>query len=77
MGFLDGEEQAKAQTPHRPMKNEGWKGMDYLLTEIVRKARDHLSSKLKVLMQKANKKEDNNSFLNEVTGKLKNRINSR
>jgi hypothetical protein len=58
-------------------KNEAWKGMDFLLTEIVRKARDHLTNRRKYLSQRAYKKENNNSFLNEVTGKLKNKIYNR
>lgn len=58
-------------------KNEAWKGMDYLLTEIVRKARDHLTNRRKYLSQRAYKKENNNCFLNEVTGKLKLKIYNR
>lgn len=51
--------------------------MDYLLTEIVRKARDHLSNKKRFLCQRANKKENNNYFLNEIKGKYKNKLYNR
>jgi hypothetical protein len=58
-------------------KNQDWKGMDYLLTEIVKKARDNLEKRKRFLLQRANKKENNNCFLNEVTGKFINKICNR
>ena len=51
--------------------------MDYFITEIVRKASDHLVKKKQVLQQKAYEKENNNLFLNEVTGKHINKFLNR
>ena len=48
--------------------------MDYLLTEIVKRARENLEKRKKKLIQRANKQENNNCFLNEVTGKFMNKI---
>lgn len=62
---------------HKKSKGENLKGMEYLITEIVRKASDYLVNKRKYLCQRAHKKENNNYFLNEVSGKLKNKIYSR
>jgi len=55
-------------------KGVDWKGMDYLLTEIVKRARENLEKRKKKLIQRANKQENNNCFLNEVTGKFMNKI---
>jgi hypothetical protein len=41
-------------------KGDNWKGMDYLITEIVRKASDYLSRKKQNIGQRAHKKENNN-----------------
>lgn len=67
---------AQISTKKSP-KAQDWKGMDYLLTEIVKKARDSLEKRKRYLIQRANKKENNNCFLNEVTGKFMNKICNR
>lgn len=48
--------------------------MDYLLTEIVKTSRENLASKKKYLCQRANRKENNNNFLNEIKGRRKDKL---
>jgi len=57
--------------------NLSWRGMDYLITEIVKKASDHLHKKKQLIGQRAHKKENNNCFINEISGKIKSKIYSR
>lgn len=58
-------------------KNDTWKGMDYLLTEIVKKSRENLAEKKRSLCSRASKKENNNNFMNEVKTRRKDRQNAK
>ena len=51
-----------------------YKGLDYLLTEILRKASEYLSNKSESITRRAHIKENNNHFLNEVNGKTKGKM---
>lgn len=51
-----------------------YKGLDYLLTEILRKASEYLSSKSESITRRAHVEENNNHFLNEVNGKIKGKM---
>ena len=61
----------KYQNKNGKKSENCWKGLDFLITEIVRKASDHLNRKKQMIGDRAHKEENNNCFLNEVSGKVK------